>query len=222
VLDLAGELGQSIIDASSFPIFLLCRAGRVLDANRAACSYFGMTRESFRDVDTLAIRGYSPARRAEYTKRFEAWSGGELVPFLTAWPPRDGADRFVAFPQALVFGGSPAVALALIPAPIVEAALSGQSAESARLARAWVKQQSTDTVTPGSDPLLSTLTPREWEIVRRLADGDRVPLIVEDLGIAENTVRNHLKSIFRKLHVASQAQLVRRVKPQLKGRKSER
>jgi DNA-binding CsgD family transcriptional regulator len=223
VLDMGGEVGRSVIDASPYPTLILCRTGRVRDANQAACTYFGQTRESFCETDALGMRGYSPSRRAEYAKRFEAWTAGELVPFLTAWPPRTGSDRFLVLPQGMVmFGGKSAVALALIPAGIVEAALAGKAAESAELARAWVKQQSRNTVTPTSDPELAGLTPREWEIARRLAEGDRVQLMVEDLGIAENTVRNHLKSIFRKLRVASQAQLVRRIKPQLQSPRSQR
>jgi DNA-binding CsgD family transcriptional regulator len=212
VFDLASELGLSILDTSTFPVFVLCDTGRVRAVNSAACTYFGQKREQLLDVDALGLRGYSPVRRAEYTKRFAAWMAGELSPFLIAWPPRTGADRFLAFPQRTLFRGKPACAVALIPAPIVEAALAGRSEESAKRTREWVTQQSQDTVTPSADPLLAKLTPREWEVARRLADGDRVPLIVEDLGIAENTVRNHLKSIFRKLQVASQAQLVRRIK----------
>jgi DNA-binding CsgD family transcriptional regulator len=220
LLDVGGEVGRSVIDASPFPTLILCKAGRVHDANRAACIYFGQTRESFRGTDTLGIRGYSPTRRAEYAKRFEAWAAGELVPFLTAWPPRTGTDRFLALPQGMVaFSGESAVMLALVPAGIIEAALAGEAAESAELARAWAKRQTTNTVAPEGDPGLAGLTPREWEIARRLAEGDRVQLMVEDLGIAENTVRNHLKSIFRKLRVASQAQLVRRIRPQLQGPK---
>ena len=221
MLDLDRDVGRSVIDASPFPTLVLCHSGRVRDANQAACVYFGQTRESFRDTDALGIRGYSPSRRAEYAKRFDAWTAGELVPFMTAWPPRTGTDRFLALPQGTAtFDGRAAVMLALIPAGIIEAALAGNAAESAKLARAWVRQQSRDTVTPASDPGLAGLTPREWEIARRLAEGDRVQLMVEDLGIAENTVRNHLKSIFRKLRVASQAQLVRRIKPQLHRRAS--
>jgi DNA-binding CsgD family transcriptional regulator len=213
LLDLDRDAGHSVIDASPFPTLILCNGGRVRDANQAACVYFGQTREAFRDTDALEIRGYSPSRRAEYAKRFDAWTAGELVPFLTAWPPRTGTDRFLVLPQGVVtLGGRAAVMLALIPAGIIEAALAGEAARSAELARAWVLQQSRDSFPPAGDPGLAGLTPREWEIARRLAEGDRVQLMVEDLGIAENTVRNHLKSIFRKLRVASQAQLVRRIR----------
>jgi DNA-binding CsgD family transcriptional regulator len=62
------------------------------------------------------------------------------------------------------------------------------------------------------DASLARLTTREWEIARRIAAGDRVSLLAEDLRISPNTVRNHLKAIFRKLGVNSQSQLVRTVR----------
>jgi DNA-binding CsgD family transcriptional regulator len=218
LFDLASEIGRLALDKASFPIFLVCREGRIRDANRAACNYFGQTLEQIRDTDALGMRGYSPTRRATFGARFDAWAHGELIPFVTAWPPRTGEDRFFVIPQgALPYAGKAAVALVLIPIEVVQAAIAGDAATSTRLATEWATQHSQNTVTPADDSLLRTLTPREWEIARRLAEGDRVPLLVEDLGIAENTVRNHLKSIFRKLHVASQAQLVRLIKPQLRG-----
>jgi DNA-binding CsgD family transcriptional regulator len=220
LFDLASDPGRTALDTLAHPVFVLSRTGRIRDVNRAACAYFGQTPEQLRDTDALGVRGYSPVRRAEFGRRFDAWASGELVPFLIAWPPRTGADRFLAIPHGfLPYAGVPAVAIGLLPAGVVEAALAGDAAMSSQLARASSRQRSNGSVKPVTDPLLATLTPREWEIARRLAEGDRVPLIVEDLGIAENTVRNHLKSIFRKLHVASQAQLVRRIKPQLPGSK---
>jgi DNA-binding CsgD family transcriptional regulator len=212
VFDLASDSGRAAIDATTFPVFVLGEHGQVLDANAAACAYFGQSRAEFSGVDALGVRGYSPTRRGLFGKRFAAWLAGEISPFLVAWPPRTGSDKFLVLPQRTIYAGKPAVSTTLVPAPVVEAALAGHSSESTRRMRAWVKQQSRGTTPPRGDALLEQLTPREWEIARRLAEGDRVPLIVEDLGIAENTVRNHLKSIFRKLQVGSQAELVRHLK----------
>jgi DNA-binding CsgD family transcriptional regulator len=39
-----------------------------------------------------------------------------------------------------------------------------------------------------------------------------VPQIAEALHISQNTVRNHLKSIFQKIGVSSQAALIRKVR----------
>ena len=45
-----------------------------------------------------------------------------------------------------------------------------------------------------------------------LASGDRVQGIAARLYISEHTVRNHLKSIYRKVGVSGQAELVERMR----------
>ena len=57
-------------------------------------------------------------------------------------------------------------------------------------------------------PALSRLTKREYEVLALLLDGERVPSIASALYVSQSTVRNHLSSIFSKLDVHSQAQLV--------------
>ncbi|MEA2002273.1 MAG: helix-turn-helix transcriptional regulator, partial [Actinomycetota bacterium] len=60
-------------------------------------------------------------------------------------------------------------------------------------------------------PDLDLLSRRERDVVTHLLQGHRVVSIAELLGVSEHTVRNHLKSIFRKLGVHSQAELVDRL-----------
>ena len=55
---------------------------------------------------------------------------------------------------------------------------------------------------------LDRLSPRETEVLDRLLEGHRVTSIARQLEVSEHTVRNHLKSMFRKLGVHSQAELV--------------
>jgi len=55
---------------------------------------------------------------------------------------------------------------------------------------------------------LRLLSTREWEILRKLLSNQRVATISRALFISPNTVRNHLKSIFRKLEVHSQIELL--------------
>ncbi len=45
-----------------------------------------------------------------------------------------------------------------------------------------------------------------------LAAGDWVPAIAKRLYISPHTVRNHLKSIYRKVGVGTQSQLIERVR----------
>jgi DNA-binding CsgD family transcriptional regulator len=60
-----------------------------------------------------------------------------------------------------------------------------------------------------ADPeILAKLTSRELEIVVMLLSGDRVPEIARTLYLAPGTVRNHLSSVFRRLGVASQQELI--------------
>ena len=58
---------------------------------------------------------------------------------------------------------------------------------------------------------MDPFTPREVEILRELADGARVKLIAKRLFISETTVRFHLRNIFSKLGVHSQAELIERL-----------
>jgi PAS domain S-box-containing protein len=63
---------------------------------------------------------------------------------------------------------------------------------------------------PSARPLpgLERLSRREIEVVRMLLLGDRVPVIARQLFISQSTVRNHLSSVFRKLRVSSQQELI--------------
>lgn len=56
-----------------------------------------------------------------------------------------------------------------------------------------------------------SLTTAETRLVMSLTKGKRVKEAARDLSISENTVRMHLKRVFRKIGVTHQAELVRRV-----------
>lgn len=57
------------------------------------------------------------------------------------------------------------------------------------------------------------LTPRQWEILRRVATGASNTKIARDLGLSEATVRKHLENIFLRLHVLSRTEALARVLP---------
>jgi PAS domain S-box-containing protein len=61
---------------------------------------------------------------------------------------------------------------------------------------------------PLHHPELSDLSPREAEVLSLLITGDRVPTIAERLHISQHTVRNHLKSMYRKPEVGTQSELI--------------
>ena len=58
---------------------------------------------------------------------------------------------------------------------------------------------------------VSGLSPRETEVLKLLLANKRVPSIARLLGVSQHTVRNHLKSIFRKAGVHSQSELLDQV-----------
>jgi DNA-binding NarL/FixJ family response regulator len=64
----------------------------------------------------------------------------------------------------------------------------------------------------GSDHAVeSQLSPRELEILRLLACGDRSKEIAARLGISIATVNTHVRHIYEKLHVRSRAEAVGRL-----------
>jgi DNA-binding CsgD family transcriptional regulator len=58
-------------------------------------------------------------------------------------------------------------------------------------------------------PQANSLTTRQWEILARIARGERVPTIATDLYVSQSTVRNHLSAIFKRFGVRSQPELLR-------------
>ncbi len=57
-------------------------------------------------------------------------------------------------------------------------------------------------------PGVAELSPRQWEVLTRLLQGERVPRIAEGLFLSQSTIRNHLADIFKKLGVHSQEELL--------------
>ena len=61
-------------------------------------------------------------------------------------------------------------------------------------------------VSPRADHLLSTLTPREMEILGYLAAGHSNKVIARHLELAESTIKVHVQNILRKLNLSSRVQ----------------
>jgi DNA-binding NarL/FixJ family response regulator len=57
---------------------------------------------------------------------------------------------------------------------------------------------------------LSVLTERETEILAKLCEGHNYNTIAQSLFISGHTVRAHIKNIYRKLHVSSRAEVVKK------------
>lgn len=63
-------------------------------------------------------------------------------------------------------------------------------------------------------PQLGQLTSRELAVLTRLLDGLRIPAIAAELFVSPSTVRNHLSSIYAKLGVHGQVDLMRLLRQQ--------
>jgi DNA-binding NarL/FixJ family response regulator len=80
-----------------------------------------------------------------------------------------------------------------------------------RIAQEVARVELSDRPDGGVAMPLCGLRPREQEVVRLLLQHLRVPAIARRLGISQQTVRNHLKSVFRRTGVRSQQELLDRI-----------
>ena len=76
----------------------------------------------------------------------------------------------------------------------------------------WIGVESVDAIVSGLRPRPPkrrprTLTSRELDVARMVARGTSNKEIASDLGLTEQTVKNYLRSIFKKLHVANRVEL---------------
>ncbi len=61
----------------------------------------------------------------------------------------------------------------------------------------------------GLRPVRSRLTDREWEVLDLLSTGATTDQIAKQLVLSSETVRSHLKNLYRKLEVNSREEAVR-------------
>lgn len=61
----------------------------------------------------------------------------------------------------------------------------------------------------GIRPVRSRLTPREWEVLDLLCDGQSTDEIADALVLSSETVRSHIKNLLRKLGVSSRQEAVK-------------
>ena len=72
-----------------------------------------------------------------------------------------------------------------------------------------VPEPSIATTSPtGTSPALAALSPRELEVLRALASDEGNEAIARRLGISGKTLRNHIRSTYRKLGIYDRAQAV--------------
>jgi DNA-binding NarL/FixJ family response regulator len=88
-------------------------------------------------------------------------------------------------------------------------ALEGEAAISRRLAMQLVQHyRAAPTGGMGLRPVRSKLTDREWEVLDLLSGGASTDDIARQLVLSSETVRSHLKNLYRKLEVRSREEAV--------------
>jgi DNA-binding NarL/FixJ family response regulator len=88
-------------------------------------------------------------------------------------------------------------------------AVNGEAAISRRLAMRLVQHfRTTRAGGSGLRPVRSTLTDREWQVLDLLSGGASNEDIAQSLVLSHETVRTHLKNLYRKLQVRSREQAV--------------
>lgn len=110
--------------------------------------------------------------------------------------------------QSLTAGASGYLLKRTPPAKLLEAigeARDGGAPMSSKIARIVV-QHFQNQKAPASE--LTTLTPREREVLDLLSKGHRYKEISDTLSISFDTVRAHLRNIYDKLHVRSRTEAV--------------
>jgi len=65
---------------------------------------------------------------------------------------------------------------------------------------------------PPTDEVGPSLTPREWELVDMFSNGATYSEVARALAVSVNTVRQHVRNLYEKLHVCSKAEAVVRVR----------
>jgi len=87
---------------------------------------------------------------------------------------------------------------------VVRSAVEGEAAISRRLAMQLIESyRRAPRAGAGMRPVRSTLTDREWEVLDLLTSGARTEEIARTLVLSTETVRSHLKNLYRKLGVRS-------------------
>ena len=97
----------------------------------------------------------------------------------------------------------------------VRSAYDGELAMPRRMAARLVQhlEETSHPATPANDPALGTLTGRETEVLRLLAEGRTDREIAQALTISPRTVTTHVASILHKLGTTRRAEAARRYRP---------
>ncbi len=224
--ELAALLESPAIEALDLlPIAVLATApdGRIVHANEAFCRSFRTERTR---LVGLPSAEYAPgSERAAFFEHWAAWERGTPRVVRMELPDGEGASRLYLLVPGPLFDAQNrfrGVIVMFFPSGPATAAIESPPSGLARLARSVLRGVADELAEalrrsePDLDalrrrvPVLGTLSAREWAVASRIARGKRTSMIAAELRITACTVRSHLKGVFRKIGVGSQAALVER------------
>lgn len=221
LLEQAAQAAEALADAN-FGFLVRNADGIIVTVNRRLGRWLETTpdRLAGRHVTSIAPSEQHAAMR----EAIDATNGGDGRARLTAFLRSDGTtfpalfvptrildeqENFIGIHAVIVELGTIQTAKNVAAAPDVTSTLQRIAIEL----RSISASASVDQLMPAlSHPCLADLSGREREIVQRIACGARVAGISQELHVSPHTVRSHLKSIFRKLGVGSQSELVELVR----------
>jgi DNA-binding CsgD family transcriptional regulator len=222
LIDLLQQPTQQVLARIHLPLVVIDASDRLVYVNPAASLAVGIPAECL--VGIIVEEVIVPEHRARYLEHLVALRSDGMS-LLRTWiqlPERD------ALPLAAIavglrgsHGGWLCQFCALLPDDVAEVDMAARLVRAGALARSLLRSvvaeldaQAGETAADSLSrldartPELEALTPQERAVALRLLRGDRTPTIARELRISPNTVRNHLKAIFRKTNTATQAELV--------------
>lgn len=216
---------QELLEAMSDGVLITDEQGQCTYSNPALDAMVGVKACAQTDGDEPPS-WIGPRHRHEYRRLITRALNGRLGrrPMSLDWElvGADGALDITAKLIPMHNGSGPSAAMLWVLSPASDQARTTLDPRRRELEDAFrhIAEElgrigiGTPTSAPQSVPAhpdLDLLSRRERDVVIQLLQGHRVVSIAELLDVSEHTVRNHLKSIFRKLGVHSQAELVDRL-----------
>jgi PAS domain S-box-containing protein len=129
----------------------------------------------------------------------------------------DGEPQLCRVLVTALAGGVPGLAFSFAPADRLTPSVADRAWEleghlrriAREVAASGLLAGLIETPTAADVPAMATLSTRELEIVSGLLAGERVAMIAERMFLSQSTVRNHLTSVYRKLGIRTQQELLR-------------
>jgi PAS domain S-box-containing protein len=166
------------LERVGMPSYLVDRDGRIRWLNEAALSLYGDARG--RLLSSLAAPDHAQRSREQLAKKVIGGAG--RTDFELDTIDRNGDRTPVRISSVPVRRGSAIVGVFGVALPYGEASGAGPERGAASG---------------------ESLTPRQREVLTLLAEGASTPQIAATLGLAEETVRNHIRQLLRRLGVHS-------------------